>query len=422
MGGSPLGKSPNKDRDFAGAYDRLVKDYFSGTDSVYNEQDFERRFRMPRSIFEKVKGGIMGRGSFIQRTDCTGKLGIHPLCRLTAVLRMIAYGECADREDEYLRLSESVTSESLKEFAHHVVEVFGKQYLCRNPTEQERQRILKIFMDRGFPGAFSSWDCKHFNWKNCPVRLAGQHKGHSEGGKKTLILETIADPDLYLWSIFFGEAGSLNDINVLDKSSIVTSILNGKFDLKTEEYMINGRFRDWLYFLVDGVYPNWAIFIKSVRYPVDEIESLFAECHEAARKDVERAFGVLVLRFMILQHPIRMWYLDDICNLLYCCIILHNMIVEERRLENPENAAAEWMEENVAFLDHPREGHNNHDAHTTLFGHSEINELGGDIGQALADRVATLSASMMDDHEHFQLQRDIMQHLWASRHNNHAQI
>jgi hypothetical protein len=121
----------------------------------------------------------------------------------------------------------------------------------------------------------SSWDCKHFNWKNCPVRLAGQHKGRSEGGKKTLILETIADPDLYLWSIFFGEAGSLNDINVLDKSSIVTSILNGKFDLIKEEYMINGRFRDWLYFLVDGVYPNWLIFIKSVRYPVDEIESHF---------------------------------------------------------------------------------------------------------------------------------------------------
>jgi hypothetical protein len=99
------------------------------------------------------------------------------------------------------------------------------------------------------------------------------------------------------------------------------------------------------------------------------------------------------------------------------------MIVEERRLENPKNAAgAEWMEENVAFLDHPCAGHNNHDVHTTLFGHSEINELGGDIGQALADCVATLSANMMDDHEHFQLQRDVMQHLWASRHNKHALI
>jgi hypothetical protein len=138
-GGSHPGKSPNKDRDFAGAYDRLITDYFSGEDSVYDEQDFERRFRMPRSIFEKVHDGIMGRGSFIQREDCTGKPGIHPLCRLTAVLRMIAYGECADREDEYLRISESVTSESLKEFAHLMVDVFGKQYLCRNATDQERE-------------------------------------------------------------------------------------------------------------------------------------------------------------------------------------------------------------------------------------------------------------------------------------------
>jgi hypothetical protein len=241
-------------------------------------------------------------------------------------------------------------------------------------------------MDRGFPGAFASWDCKHFKWKNCPVRLAGQHKGHSEGGKKTLILDTIADPDLYFWSIFFGEAGSLNDINVLDKSSIVTSILNGRFDIKTEEYKINGRLRDWLYFLADGLYPNWAIFVKSVRYPVDDIQSLFAESHEAARKDVERAFGVLVMRFMILQHPIRMWYLDDICNLLYCCIILHNMIVEERRLDNPENSAAEWMEENVARIAGiGRQGANNNvAAHASLFGQRKNDELDDDIGQALA--------------------------------------
>ena len=149
-GGSHPGKLPNKNRNFAVAYDCLVRDYFSGMDSVYDEQDFERRFRMPRCIFEKVQGGILGCGSFVQRTDCTGKPGIHPLCRLTAVLRMIAYGECADREDEYLRLSESVTSESVKEFARHMVDVvYGKQYLYQNPTEQERQQILKIFADRG---------------------------------------------------------------------------------------------------------------------------------------------------------------------------------------------------------------------------------------------------------------------------------
>ena len=46
---------------------------------------------------------------------------------------------------------------------------------------------------KGFPGCIASWDCKHFDWKNCPLRLAGQFQGHGQGGTTTLILESIAD-------------------------------------------------------------------------------------------------------------------------------------------------------------------------------------------------------------------------------------
>jgi len=112
---------------------------------------------------------------------------------------------------------------------------------------------MKIMESRGFPGAFASWDCKHFNWKNCSIRLTGQHKGHADGGKKTLIMEAIADPDTYLLYIHFGEPGSLNNINILGKSSIIGSIMDGSFNAKVWEYNINGRMRDWLYFLADGI-------------------------------------------------------------------------------------------------------------------------------------------------------------------------
>jgi Plant transposon protein len=111
---------------------------------------------------------------------------------------------------------------------------------------------------------FASWDCKHFAWKNCPVSLAGQYKGKE--GAKTLILEAICDPDLYIWHSYFGDAGSLNDLNVLARSGIVRSILDGTLDLRTEPYTVNGTQRDWLYFLVDGIYPKWAIL--SIHIPI----------------------------------------------------------------------------------------------------------------------------------------------------------
>ena len=41
-GGSRDGRSLNKDRDFQGAYEKVVRDYFNGRDSLYDENDFER--------------------------------------------------------------------------------------------------------------------------------------------------------------------------------------------------------------------------------------------------------------------------------------------------------------------------------------------------------------------------------------------
>ena len=77
--------------------------------------------------------------------------------------------------------------------------------------------------------------------------LAGQCKGEGSG-VKSLVMEALVDPDLYIWYFNFGAPGSLNDINILDRSSIVGELLSGQFDGKVSQYAINGRLRDWFYF------------------------------------------------------------------------------------------------------------------------------------------------------------------------------
>ena len=52
---------------------------------------------------------------------------------------------------------------------------------------------------------------------------------------------------------------------------------------------------------------------------------------EAARKDVERCFGVLQARFAIVNGPSRFWNAADMKCIMKTCIILHNMIVEDKR-------------------------------------------------------------------------------------------
>ena len=73
-----------------------------------------------------------------------------------------------------LRLSETSVNQSTKDFCRLMKQEFGEQYLNWRPSQEELRRCLAINAVREHPGLFSSWDCKHFDWKNCPVALAGQ--------------------------------------------------------------------------------------------------------------------------------------------------------------------------------------------------------------------------------------------------------
>jgi hypothetical protein len=58
---------------------------------------------------------------------------------------------------------------------------------------------------------------------------------------------------------------------------------------------------------------------------------LYAQHQESARKDVERAFGVLQKCWAIIHQPARLWERQELADIMYACIILHNMIVEDER-------------------------------------------------------------------------------------------
>ena len=103
---------------------------------------------------------------------------------------------------------------------------------------------------------FASWDCKHFNWGACPVRLQAQHKGKEKG--RSIVLEAIADVDHYIWHTFFGSPRAMNDINILDKSPVLGSIHTDNLNFHIQEYTIDNKKIDFLYFLVDGIYPDLA--------------------------------------------------------------------------------------------------------------------------------------------------------------------
>ncbi|GKA24343.1 ALP1-like protein [Tanacetum coccineum] len=69
--------------------------------------------------------------------------------------------------------------------------------------------------------------------------------------------------------------------NLLDDIGLVTS------------FKINGVTFEKGYYLINEIYSQWATFVKPFTVVRDKKNALFKRRQEGARKDVERAFGVL---------------------------------------------------------------------------------------------------------------------------------
>lgn len=368
----------------------LIKDYFSGDNSTYSKKDFRRRFRMRQEVFERVRIAVMKHDSYFQqKVDRAGRLGASSHTKVTAALRMLAYGTSADQLDDYIRLAESTILDCLKNFCVAVCEVFGAEYL-RTPDENDLKVILAASAKSGFNGCLGSLDVMKWEWKNCPIAWRGSFKSGKDA-YPTIALEAAVDFRLYFWHVFFGIPGSQNDINILDQSNMFDQLAQG---LAPEvKFVVNNKLYDTGYYLTDGIYPPWAILMQTINKPEGRKQQLFAKLQEAKRKEVERGFGVLQARFRILSVPCKLWNKDAMSCVMQACVILHNMIVDDEY--NKEEMTQEYLFEN---------------GDGTKFIVDKLIRSEDDItfSKIMANR-----AKLKDNKRHAELKNDLIEHLWT---------
>ncbi|XP_022040261.1 uncharacterized protein LOC110942805 [Helianthus annuus] len=106
-------------------------------------------------------------------------------------------------------------------------------------------------------------------------------------------------------------AGANNDITVLQSSNLFDDV-------------------------IDGVAPDTSFYVNDVEYKygyylVDDDEKRFylKKKQESVRKDIEQTFGVLKKRWFIIAQSLRIFEKSKRRNIMYTCIILHNMILED---------------------------------------------------------------------------------------------
>ncbi|GJR06382.1 ALP1-like protein isoform X1 [Tanacetum coccineum] len=286
---------------------------------------------MNRSLFTRIVRDLSANCPYFQEgCDAVGKAGISALVKCTSAIRQLAYAAVPDSLDEYLQIGEKTSRDCLMHFCNGVIELYGEEYL-RRPTQTDVEKLYAFHENKhGFPGMIGSIDCTKWSWAQCPQAYRAQFSRGDSGSEPFILLEAVASQDLWIWHAFFGVAGSNNDVNVLRQSPVLNDLKVGK--APEVPFVANDVTYKWGYYLTDGIYPEWAVLMKSISQPgSNDVKRIrYKQAHEAARKDVERAFGVLKKKWAIVRTPARSRSLKRITHLMYTCIILHNMIRKEK--------------------------------------------------------------------------------------------
>ncbi|XP_074267222.1 uncharacterized protein LOC141590536 [Silene latifolia] len=215
------------------------------------------------------------------------------------------------------------------------------------------------------------------------------------------IVEAISTSD-DLFGQMPNRSGSCNDINVLQRSPIFNDILEGR--VPQVNFAVNGHQYNMGYYLTDGIYLSWSTFVKSITAPQLRKHKLFAQYKEAARKDVERAFGILQARFSFIKRPCHIWNTRIIGKIMMTCIIMHNMIVEDERDTYLNHWDTTGFNEDMSTQRSAINGDEVHDNESLQFS----------IGDSSLTGYMQHRSQLRDRNTNNDLKSDLIEHVWET--------
>ncbi|GJR32291.1 RNA-directed DNA polymerase, eukaryota [Tanacetum coccineum] len=255
------------------AEQRLLDDYFGDdeTPPKYPEENFRRMYHMSSTLFAQIVNDITSYDAqplpeyfrfFRKGYDATGRASIGPILKCTSVIRQLAYGTASDAFDEYLQIAERCSRECLDKFTKCIYILYVEEYL-RRPSLEDIEKTYACTK-------------KNIDSRECPGVLIKESRIKNYGFGMHIL----------------GFRGANNDLNVLYGSPpLFDDVLS---DTAPEApFVVNGRTYKKGYYFADGIYPTWSSFVKTFSIARDEKTSRFKRVQESARKDIERAFGVL---------------------------------------------------------------------------------------------------------------------------------
>lgn len=318
----------------------INRDYL-GPVPLFPDRQFDEMFRISRSRFQRLLEDVGNSGLpfYNLKSNAIGDEVPTLEARLLLPLKTMAHGVPPKTFRDYFQMSKTMARTCCNNFDTTIKFLYEKEYL-RVPTKADLKSITKLHKAvHGIDGMFGSLDCMHTFWKNCPYSWQGAFQGKE--GSPSIVLEALSDYHMWFWHAAHGYAGTLNDLTILSYSTLLEQILDGSFnqlEANCVPYQVSKEQFEYLYILVDGIYPQYSRFVKGNKNPVTQREKRFSEWQEACRKDIERAFGNLQGKFQCMARPFHQMNLPLIGTKAACALILHNMCISDRVMDGDVRA------------------------------------------------------------------------------------
>ncbi|KAJ8681705.1 hypothetical protein QAD02_017497 [Eretmocerus hayati] len=271
-------------------------------------------------------------------TSTSNRPGLSPELKLAAVLNFLRHGNNVRSHSWYFRIGRSTMYKLIATVTPLIYAKLADEYFKIPQSEDEWIQIAQdIYSLYGFPQCCGVLDGRHFR-----IRQPANSGALCYSWKKfySIVLMALCDAHLRFIYASVGHRGGRNDSGIFNVCSLCQAIERGEIRLPRPSRLPNSRVVSPYTFIADGGFGLKKFVMTPYRNPeFKTLEQMIFEIRlTEVRKNVERAFGILVIRFQIFDARLSFSRATS-QNIILCTMAIHNFLITSRLDAGGENAA-----------------------------------------------------------------------------------
>ena len=293
-------------------------------------REFRKWFRVPMFLFEKILA-IAVEQNWAAVKDGKRRFQVPLPIKILWCLRLLGRWLVFDDALEFAEAKMSTVHSWFHTFCMHMARIMG-DYVYPPTTSAQIRNVTETYRMVGLPGCIGSADVVHVGWDRCPAGLRSMFVGKE--GVPTIAYEMVCDHRRRILSVTPGHPGARNDKTIVRFDGFIQEVHDREryADATFTTVDVDGNRVEHTglsgYLIVDGGYHRWRVLQCPYKHTSDRARQQWSSNLESQRKDIECCFGILKGRFRILKGPMRFHKKGEIDNIVFTCVVLHNMLLK----------------------------------------------------------------------------------------------